>query len=77
NKYMLETQGPFDIVLGFHNSILESKGTKDMLRRAQRAKIKNILYTSDGGEVENPVLTNRSKSSKLDKTVTMDHFFNF
>jgi hypothetical protein len=43
NKLMLEA-GPSE-VLAFHNSIAESKGTKDMLRRAQRAGIRCVLYT--------------------------------
>ena len=43
NKLMLAA-GPNE-VLAFHNSIEESKGTKDMLRRAMRVGVRCVLYT--------------------------------
>ena len=45
NKVMLEKYNP-DLVLAFHGNIESSKGTKDMITRAQKAGKKVILYAS-------------------------------
>lgn len=76
NKYMLETYSP-ELVIGFHNDILSSRGTNDMMRRAQRAGIKNVLYTSSGEVIESPVLTTKKKKVKIKNKITLDTFFDF
>lgn len=45
NQQMLE-ENP-DQVIGFHNDIMKSKGTKDMLLRAYKAKIPAFLAMAD------------------------------
>lgn len=72
NGYMLDTHSP-TIVLGFHNAIDDSTGTKDMMIRAQKAGIKNVLYTSFSEPVESPVLTRKKKDVSL-KPVEDDFF---
>ncbi len=47
NEVMLREGRP-DIVLAFHDNIAESKGTADMITRAQRKGIPVRLYTSLG-----------------------------
>lgn len=42
NQQMLNSG--VDVCLAFHNSIDESKGTKDMIRRVERAGIRGALY---------------------------------
>lgn len=37
-----------DVVLAFHNDLKNSKGTKDMVRRAIRAGIETHVYTEKG-----------------------------
>jgi hypothetical protein len=43
NQQMLDSG--VDYVVGFHNNILESRGTRDMLRRCIRASIPGTLFT--------------------------------
>jgi len=45
NQQMLDEGRP-DIVIGFHDNIEQSRGTKDMLNRAKKAGIPTVLYTS-------------------------------
>jgi hypothetical protein len=45
NQQMLN-EGKPDEVIGFHDNIMLSRGTKDMLRRAQKAGIPVKLYDS-------------------------------
>lgn len=46
NQHMLD-EGKPDLVLAFHDNIEESKGTKDMVRRALKAGIPTILFGND------------------------------
>jgi len=46
NQQMLDENYDIEEVIAFHNDIENSKGTKDMLRRAQKRGIKNKLITS-------------------------------
>jgi hypothetical protein len=55
NRWMLDTYRP-DIVLGFHDDIRASKGTRDMLGYAHKKKVPYKLYTSSGSEVLAPAL---------------------
>ncbi len=50
NKKML-VEGKPDLVVAFHNDIDASKGTKNMLKQAQKAGIATRLFT-EKGEVE-------------------------
>ncbi len=50
NKKML-VEGKPDLVVAFHNDIDASKGTKNMLKQAQKAGIATRLFTEEG-EVE-------------------------
>jgi hypothetical protein len=50
NSEMLKVGKP-ELVIAFHNSILTSKGTKNMINQAIRAKIKTILVTDTKLEV--------------------------
>lgn len=49
NQRMLDEQhlpdDPINLVIAFHDDIENSRGTKDMLRRATKAKIEHKLYT--------------------------------
>lgn len=47
NRQML-TEGQPDLVLAFHDHIVQSKGTKNMVTQAQKAKITCILVKSSG-----------------------------
>lgn len=49
NQQMLDTG--VDYVVGFHNDIESSRGTRDMLRRCARRGIPGFLFTEEG-EVE-------------------------
>ena len=49
NTQMLRS--PAEYVMGFHNDIVNSKGTKDMLRQCAKAGIPGRLFTEEG-EVE-------------------------
>ena len=44
NARMIKEGNP-DIVLGFHRDIMSSKGTRDMLQKAEVRKIRNALIT--------------------------------
>lgn len=46
NRQMLD-EGKPDLVIGFHNNIIESRGTKNMLEQARKARIQTRLCTSD------------------------------
>lgn len=56
NQQMLD-EGQPDMVLAFHNDIENSKGTKDMVTRAEKANIPTIVITEGKDE------RNRSKVS--------------
>jgi hypothetical protein len=43
NQLML-TEGMPDLVLAFHTNIMKSKGTRDMVRRAEKAGIPFYIY---------------------------------
>ena len=44
NQLMLD-EGKPDLVIAFHDNIIESKGTKDMVNRAQKAGIETRVYS--------------------------------
>jgi len=46
NQQMLDENPDIDLVLAFHNGIEHSKGTKDMVQRADKKGIKYKLITS-------------------------------
>lgn len=46
NQQMLD-EGKPDRVIAFHDNIEKSKGTKDMIQRAQKAEIKNFIWTHE------------------------------
>lgn len=46
NKQMLD-EGKPDFVIAFHNNITESRGTKDMLEQARKARVQTRLCTSN------------------------------
>jgi hypothetical protein len=46
NQQMLDENPDIDLVLAFHNGIESSKGTKDMIQRADKKGIKYKLITS-------------------------------
>lgn len=56
NKEML-AQGP-DEVWVFHDHLKDSKGTKDMVRRAVNAGVKTIVHFHHQGNVYNYIMTN-------------------
>jgi hypothetical protein len=64
NRWMYQTYPP-NVVIGFHNDIMTSKGTKDMLKVSMKGGTETWLYTSNGEEIENPPLTNARKSKKI------------
>lgn len=43
NQLMLDTENP-DLVIAFHEDLESGKGTKDMLKRAEKAGVKTIIY---------------------------------
>ena len=43
NQRMLD-EGKPTLVIGFHDNLEKSKGTKDMLNRSKKAKIPTLLY---------------------------------
>lgn len=47
NKQMLN-EGKPDIVLAFHNNILKSHGTKNMIMQSLRQGVRVVLYAQDG-----------------------------
>lgn len=49
NQQMLDEFQP-ELVIGFHDAIASSRGTKDMLNRAERAGLKVWLATSEQTE---------------------------
>lgn len=51
NQQMLD-EGKPDLVLAFHDKLQESKGTKDMVLRSQKAGIKTINYYHILGRTE-------------------------
>ena len=48
NREMLDKNKDIDIVIGFHNDIENSKGTKDMLDYAKSRGKRCVLYTEEG-----------------------------
>lgn len=73
NKWMLDVYNP-DIVIAFHNNIISSKGTKDMLKRARKCGKENWLYTSNGIKITNPDL---DKTKPKRKKVELESFFDW
>lgn len=73
NHWMLDTYQPH-VVHGFHDDIMESKGTKDMLKYAQKRGVPTYLHTSNGDIIMEPQLTKPRKSRKL-PDVQPDTFF--
>lgn len=59
NREMLDKHPDVDLVIGFHNNLEESKGTKDMLTEAQRREI-NTLHIRVNGDAE-PSLWNQQQ----------------
>ncbi len=49
NQQMIETNP--DIVIGFHDDILNSKGTQDMLKRAEKAGVPTYVFSRWGNEI--------------------------
>lgn len=47
NRRMLQLEHP-DLVLAFHNDLVNSKGTKDMVNLALSKRVKVIHYSSNG-----------------------------
>lgn len=43
NQLMLDTENP-DLVIAFHEDLESGKGTKDMLKRAEKEGVKTIIY---------------------------------
>ena len=43
NQLMIDTENP-DLVIAFHEDLESGKGTKDMLKRAEKAGVKTIIY---------------------------------
>lgn len=52
NQQMLDVEHrpdePIDLCLAFHNDIINSRGTRDMIKRARKAKIEVRLNSSPG-----------------------------
>ena len=51
NREMLDKENP-DLIIAFHESILESKGTKDMLKEATKRGIPTELISGKGSEIK-------------------------
>jgi hypothetical protein len=66
NNYMLKTYQA-KIVLGFHDDILNSRGTLDMMKRAEKHNLKRWLFTSRGEAIKNPILTKPPESIILNQ----------
>lgn len=75
NHKMYDTYHPVKVI-GFHENILESKGTKEMLKYAQKKNCETWLYTRDDDPIQNPRLTKPRESNKLPKS-SADLFFKF
>lgn len=45
-----------DLVVAFHNDLSRSKGTKDMLRQANKKGIRTEIYTSTGMKGMKPLI---------------------
>lgn len=50
NRQMLSNGNP-NIVIGFHNNILKSKGTKDMINIARQKKVPNCIFDINMPEI--------------------------
>lgn len=75
NQVMYNTYQP-NIVFGFHNNITISKGTKGMLKYAQRRGTDSVLFTEHSSPEWNLPLTTASQSRKIPKS-SADTFFSF
>jgi hypothetical protein len=64
NHFMFDKYHP-KIVLGWHDNIQESKGTKEMLTYAQKRGAETWLYSTHSEPIQNPPLTKRAKSGKI------------
>lgn len=66
NQWMLSTYRPWLMeVIGFHDNISESKGTRDMIQRAIKSQFNVTLYTTRGDVIKNPSLTKQNKSINI------------
>ena len=63
NQQMLD-EGKPDLVMAFHNDIENSKGTRDMVRRARKADIEVKVFSNNPVNVTNAV-TPDSKEAKV------------
>lgn len=52
NQQMLDQHPEIEVCLAFHNNLLESRGTADMIRRAQSADVRVRHFTSEGERLE-------------------------
>lgn len=79
NGYMLHTYSEhIKHVLAFHDDIVASSGTKNMLKRSQQAGIATTLYKTNGEVIPNPALTKREQSRRLKEVLSpQDEFFHF
>ena len=55
NRRMIEDENPY-LVVGFHDNITRSRGTRDMLLQAKRKRIRYQLRKSDGSVEDSPRL---------------------
>lgn len=55
NRRMMEDENPY-LVVGFHNNISRSKGTRNMLLLAKRKRVRYQLRKTDGSVEDNPKL---------------------
>jgi hypothetical protein len=76
NRWMLDNYHPGSVV-GFHDHIMNSKGTKDMLTYAQQKNVPTILYNSKGERFFDPPLTKRTRQANLRTVAESDLFFDF
>jgi hypothetical protein len=74
NHKMLDSYHP-RLVLAFYDNIIDSKGTKGMLKYAQKKKVENWLYTSSGEIIQSPPLTTPRRSRTFKKKPLVDTFF--
>jgi SLOG family YspA-like protein len=75
NHSMFDAYVPV-VVHGFHNNLDESRGTKDMLKYAQKAGVETWLHTSTQQFQEIDLLAN-NKSKKSETSVNPSDFFSF
>lgn len=74
NHMMYDAYHPA-VVHGFHNNILNSKGTRDMLKYSMKRNTPSWLHTSRGEQILNPTLTKPRESKKLQNIEENDWFY--